>query len=68
MCVDVAPGMRRAENVIPGGQSGHPDSAHHQDQLDIWLQNRCRPMLFHPEDVDANTELILRLRPDSGSG
>lgn len=62
-CVDVAPGMRRAENVIPGGQSGHPDSAHHQDQLDIWLQNRCRPMLFHPEDVAANTELVLRLRP-----
>ena len=63
MCVDVAPGMRRAENVIPGGQSGHPDSPHHQDQLDIWLQNRCRPMLFHPDDVDANTELILRLHP-----
>src|SRR4030042_1983621 len=39
------------------------ESPHHQDQLRVWLQNRCRPMLFHPDDVEANTELILRLRP-----
>jgi penicillin amidase len=63
MCVDVKKGMQRAENVIPGGQSGHPDSPHHQDQLRIWLENRCRPMLFGRRDIEANTEHILRLRP-----
>ncbi len=55
--------MRRAENVIPGGQSGHPESPHYQDQLHTWLDNRCRPMLFDRRDVEANTEHILHLRP-----
>ncbi|MDP2950604.1 MAG: penicillin acylase family protein, partial [Chloroflexota bacterium] len=63
MCVDVEKGMWRADNVIPGGQSGHPHSPHHQDQLRLWLDNRCRPMLFDRRDIEANTELILRLRP-----
>jgi penicillin amidase len=63
MCVDVEKGMRRAQNVIPGGQSGHHESPHYQDQLHTWLDNRCRPMLFDRRDVEANTEHILRLRP-----
>ena len=33
-----------ASYVVPGGASGHPDSAHYQDQLPVWQRHERVPM------------------------
>ncbi len=53
----------RAFAVIPGGQSGHPASAHYADQLGDWLAGRLHPLPATPDFVGGET---LRLEPASG--
>lgn len=43
----------RAENVLPGGQSGAPGAPHYTDQLDLWVENRTHPILFDEEEIKA---------------
>ena len=40
-------------NVVPGGQSSHPDSPHFADQAALWLGNDAFPLRFYVEDVVA---------------
>jgi penicillin G amidase len=49
--------------VIPGGQSGHPASAHYDDQLDAWLEGRLLPMAFDRSAVESRAVTRLRLEP-----
>tara|TARA_Y100001968_G_scaffold291683_1_gene296317 strand:- start:3179 stop:6214 length:3036 start_codon:yes stop_codon:yes gene_type:complete len=40
-------------NVVPGGQSSHPDSPHFADQAALWLGNEAFPLRFYVDDVIA---------------
>jgi penicillin amidase len=64
MTVELTPGVERAVNAIPGGQSGDASSKHYQDQLiDYWLKHRAHPMLFTKEQIQANLAQTLSLVP-----
>jgi len=41
----------RGFNVIPGGQSAHPDSPHFADQARLWLGNQALPLRYHVDEV-----------------
>ena len=43
-----------ALQIIPGGQSGVPDSPFFSNQLDRWLTNQYHPMQIDPADVAAD--------------
>ena len=49
--------------VLPGGQSGHPASAHYQDGLADWENGRYHPLLFTRERIEAAAEGIVFLEP-----
>ena len=38
-------------NIIPGGQSAHPESPHFADQARLWLRNEALPLRFHVDEV-----------------
>lgn len=38
-------------NIVPGGQSGRPDSPYFDDQAALWLGNEALPLRYHVEDV-----------------
>jgi len=56
----VAPGHEE-EGILhlPGGQSGHPLSAHYRDQYEAWLRGESLPLLPGP------VKHVLELRPRS---
>lgn len=43
-----------AASVMPGGQSGHPLSAHYDDQWSHWLAGNLLPISRHPDDLDVS--------------
>ncbi|MGH8591810.1 MAG: penicillin acylase family protein [Gammaproteobacteria bacterium] len=45
---------------LPGGQSGHPLSAHYRDQYRDWLEGRALPLAGKP------VEGVLVLKPAAG--
>ncbi|MCB9679952.1 MAG: penicillin acylase family protein [Alphaproteobacteria bacterium] len=45
-----------AYNVIPGGQSGLPDSPHFADQATLWLANEYLPVYLDVADVAGHAE------------
>ncbi len=47
--------------VIPGGQSGHPLSAHYADQFNAWLNGEQYPVQESPNEVSGKT---LTLTPE----
>lgn len=51
MVVSLKDGEVKGQNIIPGGQSGDPDSPFFDDQAALWLGNQTYPMRFHLEDV-----------------
>jgi penicillin amidase len=51
--------------VIPGGQSGHPASAHYQDSLLDWRNGRFHPMLFSRERIEQAQESVAMLVPST---
>jgi penicillin amidase len=51
--------------VLPGGQSGHPASAHYQDSLADWRNGRYHPMLFSRERIEQEKESITILAPQA---
>jgi len=57
--------FRNSVCVLSSGQSGHFLSRHYDDQMPLWLRGGYRPMLFHPDDVEANASAILVLKPFS---
>lgn len=48
--------------VMPPGQSGHIDTHHYNDQIEMWLNGQLRPMLWSKEQVMAFSEEVLELR------
>jgi penicillin amidase len=64
MTVELRPGVEHAENVIPGGECGEPQSPHYQDQLiDFWMKNKAHPMLFTKEQIQGSVEETMTLVP-----
>ncbi len=47
--------------VMPPGQSGHIDTEHYSDQIEMWLSGQLRPMLWSREQVMAYSEELLEL-------
>lgn len=51
MVIALGPSGVRGQNIVPGGQSGNPDSEHFADQVRLWLANETLPMRYLPEEV-----------------
>ena len=52
----------QAWSIVSPGQSGHPASESYDDQVDLWLRARYRPMVFgrRAAELAAKHELVLR--------
>jgi penicillin amidase len=48
---------------VPGGASGHPGSAHYQDQGPLYEAHRTLPMTYDWEQVAAAAATTQRLLP-----
>jgi acyl-homoserine-lactone acylase len=46
----------RAWAVTAGGESGHPDSPHFNDQAERYASGDLRPVYFYPEDLAGHIE------------
>jgi penicillin amidase len=57
--------FRKSVCILTSGQSGHFLSRHYDDQISLWLKGEYRPMLFSNEDIEANAEAVLFLKPSS---
>jgi len=60
--VDLAD-WRNSVCVVTSGQSGHFLSPHYDDQIPLWLEGKYHPMLFFPEDIEAEAEGTTILKP-----
>ncbi len=49
--------------VLSSGESGHFWSRFYDDQIPLWLQGQYHPMLFDPEDIEANSSGEMTLKP-----
>jgi penicillin amidase len=49
--------------VLPTGESGHLRSAHHKDQIDLYLSGRYHTGWMDRREVERNREATLILRP-----
>lgn len=65
MIVDVGE-WDNSQSVLPGGQSGHPASAHYHDNIDDWHQGRYHPMVFSRDTVERAAASQLTLLPLGG--
>jgi penicillin G amidase len=54
--------------AIPGGQSGHPDDPHYDDQLADFLAGRARPVAWSGEAIARATRTTLHLAPAGAGG
>ena len=52
----------RAWSIVSPGQSGHPASESYDDQVDLWLRVRYRPMVFgrRAAELAARHRLVLK--------
>jgi acyl-homoserine lactone acylase PvdQ len=46
----------KAKSLLAGGESGHPESPHFADQLEMYTQGRFKEVLFYKEDVLKHAE------------
>ena len=46
----------RARAVTAGGESGHPNSPHFDDEAERYASGNLRPVYFYPEDLKGHTE------------
>jgi penicillin amidase len=60
--VDLAD-LDRSVSMHTTGQSGHPFHAHYDDMIDPWRNIEYHPMLWAREDIEADAEGVLVLRP-----
>jgi len=47
------PEATTGRDILPGGQSGIPDTDHYADQTRLWLANEATPLLLQPEAIAA---------------
>jgi acyl-homoserine-lactone acylase len=50
----------RAVAVTAGGESGHPDSKHFDDEAERYVTGRLREVYFYPEQLTGHTERTYR--------
>ena len=43
----------KAKTLLAGGQSGSPDSAHFDDQVDDYIAGRFKDVAYYKTDVEA---------------
>jgi penicillin amidase len=55
--------LQRSRSMHTTGQSGHPFHPHYADMIDPWREIEYHPMLWTKEQVTADAEAILMLRP-----
>jgi acyl-homoserine lactone acylase PvdQ len=46
----------RAEGITAGGESGHPDSKHFDDEAERYAAGNLRDIYFYPEQLVGHTE------------
>ncbi len=63
MIVDLS-NMDGSLRVLPTGESGHPGSRHHKDQLALYLDGRYHPDWTDRREVEKHTEAVLVLTPE----
>ena len=57
--------LKNSVCILNSGQSGHPFSKHYDDQIPLWLNGDYRPMLFYPEDIEANVAAVFLFKAPS---
>jgi penicillin amidase len=55
--------LRNSLGLLAPGQSGQPGSPHYDDQIQAWFTGEYHPMLYARQDVERETEAMLRLLP-----
>ncbi|MFP4081436.1 MAG: penicillin acylase family protein [Candidatus Aminicenantes bacterium] len=55
--------FRNSVCVLTSGQSGHFWSRFYDNQIPLWLEGRYHPMLYDPEDIEAEAAGVLWLKP-----
>ncbi len=50
----------KAKSILAGGQSGNPDSAHFDDQAEMYSKGIFKDVNFYREDVERNAKTIYR--------
>jgi acyl-homoserine-lactone acylase len=50
----------RAQAVTAGGESGHPDSPHFDDEAQRYAAGNLREVYFYPEQLKGHTERVYR--------
>lgn len=63
LVVRLEEGRISAELILPGGQSGHPESPYWADQARLWLGNERRPVHFSASDVAAHARSRVVFEP-----
>jgi acyl-homoserine lactone acylase PvdQ len=53
--------IAQARWVVPLGVSGHPNSPHYADQVEVWQKNQHIPMLYDWKEIEANAESSFKL-------
>lgn len=56
--------LSQSLTIVPPGQSGHLASPHYDDLVRDWLEGRYHPMLWTREQVEAESEGVLVLKPE----
>lgn len=54
-----------SQTITTNGQSGHPDSEHYDDMIDLWRNIEYHPMLWSRARVEAATVQRLVLMPEN---
>jgi len=56
--VDVTPNKKHARAVTAGGESGHPDSPHFDDEAVRYATGNLRDVYFTPAELRGHTERV----------
>ena len=51
-------GLPRIETINAYGTSTHPDSPHYDDQMELWTQQKTKPMTLNKQEIYNNAERI----------
>jgi penicillin amidase len=62
MIIDVGD-WGKSKATYPGGQSGQPFARHWGDKYGSWLRGEYLPLLYAPEELDAQGSAVLTLSP-----
>jgi len=49
--------------MLAPGQSGNPQSPHYNDQIEMLMNDKYKPMYWEKEEVIANAKSVLKLEP-----